>query len=112
MNFDFAAVSCIFVFLIASVSAQNYCDPSYCGAGLTHVGCGNGGLVSKCGSDMKLIDFTDDLKSYTLDVHNNLRNEIASGKLKGFPAASQMATMGRWASQPGYVLNILVLQDS
>lgn len=42
---------------------------------------------------MKLIDFTDDLKSYTLDVHNNLRNEIASGKLKGFPAASQMATM-------------------
>lgn len=30
------------------------------------------------------------MKQVTIDLHNKLRNEIAGGKLKGYPAATKM----------------------
>lgn len=37
------------------------------------------GPNKKCGPDFKIIEMSDDLRQNVLDLHNELRNNVASG---------------------------------
>ncbi|EDW82253.1 uncharacterized protein Dwil_GK25699 [Drosophila willistoni] len=77
--------------LLASVGAQNYCDPELCPGGLRHVACGSSGrFVSGCSGEFVAINSYIPL---ILQLHNERRNQIASGGLSGFQSAVHMGTM-------------------
>lgn len=55
--------------------------------------CGPG---PKCGPDFKEVEMTDALRQYILDLHNELRNNVAAGnETRGGrqPQAKKMMTM-------------------
>jgi hypothetical protein len=81
-------------FSIFFVTVYGYEDQIYCPLcddGSNHVACGHSGNISEfCPSDAKLVTLTAVDKKAIVDLHNKLRNQIASGKLPGFPSASAM----------------------
>jgi hypothetical protein len=66
--------------------------------GLTnrHTGCGNGKWAQACGADKSLVEMTDDMKDFILDLHNKARSVTARGQLVcdgELPPATRMATV-------------------
>lgn len=41
----------------------------------------------------QIFAFSDDIKQFILDLHNDFRNEVAKGKVPGQPGAQNMQTM-------------------
>lgn len=59
-----------------------------------HSGCGSGKWADHCGTERSVVDMTDELKSFILDLHNTARSKIARGKLScGTDGSTRMATM-------------------
>ena len=88
--FKLLVVACF----LGLVSAENYCDPKLCPAGVKHIACGNSGNFSpSCPSDKRIAAISGAYQELIVDVHNTLRNKIANGDQSGFPSASRMATM-------------------
>nr|XP_023024173.1 venom allergen 5-like [Leptinotarsa decemlineata] len=82
----------LFIVIVAA-SDNKYCQFSCNGSAHTVCNrekekCDAGPL---CGSEFKYIELTDDDRQFILDLHNNLRNEIASGQHLSPPAANMNA---------------------
>lgn len=48
---------------------------------------------SQCSDDAEFVEFDAELQQITLDAHNKLRNQLATGQVSGYPTAQRMATM-------------------
>jgi hypothetical protein len=71
---------------LASAAAVDYC--TLC---TNHIACNNAGLWSAiCPADAVLVDFTIDMKTTIVNMHNEYRNTIASGGVPGFNSAVEM----------------------
>jgi hypothetical protein len=58
------------------------------------VGCGHSGTwAPTCPAERNLVTLTQAHKDQIVNLHNTLRNKIASGLEPGFNAAGRMATM-------------------
>jgi Cysteine-rich secretory protein family len=106
-----------FVLIFASLSGiafADYCDKDLCTVPpnpptLPHIACGATGLPGPaCPSDAENIEIDDEMKKYILDMHNNLRNKIASGNQPGFKPAKVMATM-KWHDELAYFATLNAL---
>ena len=65
--------------LFGFIAAQN---TLYCDICTNHIACRNNASFSvKCPSNAKMIELSKDEIEIILDVHNSLRNTIASGKV-------------------------------
>uniref|UniRef100_U5EZT9 Venom allergen-1 n=1 Tax=Corethrella appendiculata TaxID=1370023 RepID=U5EZT9_9DIPT len=90
----FLSVSIIFELFLLTQSQTDYCDKSLCPNGLPHVACGKvGEFGPACPADKKLINMTEELKVYILDLHNKFRARVASGQVQGFEPATKMPTL-------------------
>lgn len=85
----------------------DYCDPSLCENEEKkgpHIACdGLKTLSDDCGSDAEEIPITKAQQAMIVDLHNQLRSRVASGKQSYsssafYPSAARMATM-RWDSE-------------
>lgn len=84
------------VLLIKSVLAVDYCDRNLCSNGLQHVACNNSGnFAATCPADKTMIHFSNYEIQQILDIHNTMRNKVASGgeNSSGFKPASKMSMM-------------------
>lgn len=89
-------VVAVVVQLIKSAFAVDYCDPNLCSNGLKHIACNNSGnFAPTCPADKTLVNFSNYEIQQILDIHNTMRNKIASGgeSSKGFKPASKMSLM-------------------
>ncbi len=86
----------LFVMAIASgANAEDYCSMESC-RNRPHIGCGDTGTWSPtCPADKILVKITQTYQDQILNLHNTLRNKIASGGESGFKPATRMATMVR-----------------
>uniref|UniRef100_A0A2M3ZZ42 Venom allergen-1 n=1 Tax=Anopheles triannulatus TaxID=58253 RepID=A0A2M3ZZ42_9DIPT len=85
----------VFCGLIAGLSGQEYCSPSYCGTRL-NVGCNpppsNGGpLCAALGG--RVVEINATIRDLIVSEHNRLRNQLAIGNLTGFASAARMPTL-------------------
>lgn len=77
-----------------TVKVTDYCNPTLCPAGSTHIACRNSGVFSpSCPADRQLVNLLQSDIQLILNVHNTFRNKIASGAEPGFNKAARMATM-------------------
>lgn len=92
---------------------ENYCDPSLCPPGVEHIACNNSGqFEDSCPADRKLIHLTTAEIESMVNIHNTLRNKIASGDEVGFLPASRMATMVKTKCYWGLLSNKLLMCNS
>ncbi|XP_031622207.1 antigen 5 like allergen Cul n 1-like [Contarinia nasturtii] len=84
----------VFLSILVTVALSiDYCEDYLC-EGRKHIGCKNDGKFGKsCPPNAELIKFTDKLKTLALSTHNNYRNQIALGEIKGYDKAARMATL-------------------
>jgi hypothetical protein len=88
----------LFAFCIHASLGQDakYCDKSLCtdwtGQVKKHIAC-PGNAPVECPSGAKEIVMTPELKNVILDFHNSKRNDLAGGKIPGFPTARRMPTL-------------------
>jgi hypothetical protein len=76
------------------VTAEDYCAiQSQSCRGNTHVGCNHPGWAETCPPERNLVNLTQAHKDQIVNLHNTLRNKIASGGESGFEPAARMATM-------------------
>jgi hypothetical protein len=77
------------------VTAEDYCAiQSQSCAGRHHIGCNNAGYWGTyCPPVRELVTLTQTQKNQIVNLHNSLRNKIASGQQSGFKPAARMATM-------------------
>ncbi|XP_037940559.1 antigen 5 like allergen Cul n 1-like [Teleopsis dalmanni] len=86
------------IYITAAAQTAEYCSRTLCPSGKKHIACGNKKLFSNiCPADAHLIDITPHTRTI-LKMHNEQRNMVASGKLKGFMPAVQMATT-QWGQE-------------
>lgn len=77
--------------MIQIVFCANYCDQKLCSKGKQHIGCKhNGKFASSCPADKKMVKISSYEIEQILELHNTLRNKIASGSEKGFKSATNM----------------------
>uniref|UniRef100_A0A2M3YWH5 Venom allergen-1 n=1 Tax=Anopheles nuneztovari TaxID=30067 RepID=A0A2M3YWH5_9DIPT len=97
----------VFCGLIAGLSGQEYCNPSFCGTRI-NVGCNppplSGGPLCAAISG-RVVKLNATIQALILSEHNRLRNQLAIGNLTGFAAAQRMPTLA-WdetlAAQAGH----------
>ncbi|XP_055842790.1 antigen 5 like allergen Cul n 1-like [Episyrphus balteatus] len=83
----------VFIGFLVLAKTQDYCARSLCN-GLRHIGCGNsGGFSTYCSPDRREIQMTPQFINSILNRHNQNRDVIASGRLRGYRSAPRMATM-------------------
>lgn len=96
----------IFVLLLTLTASQtaDYCDKSLCkkytaggGSYLTkHVACkNNGDFTTACPKERSLVPMTKELINLILQVHNEYRRKVATGRVEGYSKANQMIEMVR-----------------
>lgn len=69
----------------------NYCNPSLCNANVTHVACNsNTGLQSTCPAHNATQLPASQFQTLIVNLHNQLRSQLATGKVSGFKTASKM----------------------
>ncbi|XP_050092426.1 antigen 5 like allergen Cul n 1-like [Anopheles aquasalis] len=97
----------VFCGLIAGLSGQEYCNPSYCGTSI-NVGCNPPPLTGGplCAAiNGSVVDLNPTIQAFILSEHNRLRNQLAIGNLTGFASAQRMPTLA-WdetlAAQAGH----------
>jgi hypothetical protein len=91
----FFPVAFIVVAMALGVTAEDYCaiQSQSCG-GRRHIGCNNAGYWGTyCPPVRELVTLTQTQKNQIVNLHNSLRNKIASGQQSGFKPAARMATM-------------------
>ncbi|KAH8416796.1 hypothetical protein KR222_004941 [Zaprionus bogoriensis] len=84
----------------------DYCAPSLCeiynGSHLlqmNNIACGNNGSFGhSCGPNPKLLYMSDRRRQLLLDMHNLVRDKLASGKVPGYKPATQMP-MVKWDAE-------------
>ncbi|XP_055610288.1 antigen 5 like allergen Cul n 1-like [Uranotaenia lowii] len=90
--------------LVVSVQATDYCEPSLCRKGSSHVACNANPGYGK--PDAYTIPFDSDKQAMIVQLHNEMRNKIALGKqnyTKGFyPTAARMTTM-QWDDELAFI---------
>lgn len=87
-------------------ATTDYCAPSLCEIfNGTHVlqmkntACGNNGRFgASCGPNPKLLYMSDRRRQLLLDMHNLVRNKVASGEVPGYKSASQMPLV-KWDAE-------------
>ncbi|KAJ6637146.1 Antigen 5 like allergen Cul n 1 [Pseudolycoriella hygida] len=78
------------ILLVTSAAATDYCRPGLCPRG-RHVGCGNyGAFGPACFGTGQLYNLTEDDKAFIVRLHNERRQEIASGSLNRYESAAHM----------------------
>ncbi|XP_053691269.1 venom allergen 3 homolog [Sabethes cyaneus] len=83
----------------SSQQQTDYCSPTLCAAGLTHIACnGLTTLASTCGAGANEVTLDSSLKTLILELHNQIRSKIATGNQNYtsngyYPQASRMATV-------------------
>lgn len=61
-----------------------------------HIACENSGdFRDTCPRERRLVPMTKDLVNLILKLHNGYRNDIATGKVRGYEKANQMIEMVR-----------------
>lgn len=76
---------------LKSFKDNDYCDHSLCQNYARHVACRNDGRFSpKCSSDAHVVPLNKDYQQFILHLHNECRNKIASGTVKGYQPAARM----------------------
>lgn len=85
----------IFVAIVCfSLTAADYCDSSLCPSQAKHIACGNSrDFNAACPADKRIETLDQDHINLILDLHNQKRNEVASGKCSDFKTAKRMAAM-------------------
>jgi hypothetical protein len=85
----------VLIFLtIFIASSCAYKDSLYCSLCDNHVACGHPNTyLSTCPSDAKIVKLSEADKRLLVDLHNQYRNQVASGKLPGFDPAVAMRKM-------------------
>ncbi|XP_037932230.1 antigen 5 like allergen Cul n 1-like [Teleopsis dalmanni] len=86
------------IYITTAAQTEDYCSNTLCPSGKKHIACGNNKLFSNtCPDNVHLINITTHMRTI-LRMHNDRRNMIAGGKLKGFSSAVQMATT-QWGQE-------------
>lgn len=68
----------------------NTCHSSYCSLCSNHVACGSSGVWNaNCPADAELINLAG-VRDVIVAVHNDFRNQVASGSQPGFKSAAKM----------------------
>ncbi|XP_055549625.1 venom allergen 3 homolog [Wyeomyia smithii] len=89
----------ILTLIEASHQQTNYCDPSLCLAGTTHIACNSSNTLSAtCGAGATEVLLDSSLQALILDLHNEMRSTIATGNQNYssssfYPQANRMATV-------------------
>lgn len=87
-------------------TTSDYCAPALCEIfNGTHVlqmkntACGNNGSFgASCGPNPKLLYMSDRRRQLLLDMHNLVRNKVASGEVPGYKSATQMPLV-KWDAE-------------
>lgn len=75
---------------------ENYCDPSLCDNGASHIACDHYlEFAQDCGEEPELITFNAKDKKVILDLHNHHRDRTAAGRLPGYAPAARMPML-KW----------------
>ncbi|XP_073828566.1 venom allergen-1-like [Musca autumnalis] len=88
-------------------NSTNYCSKSLC-QDKKHIACNNTGAFSSKCENPKIVTMSSTLKTFIVDRHNQLRNQIAKG-FSPFKPAVRMATM-RWHSELAKLAELNVRQ--
>uniref|UniRef100_A0A182QMS0 SCP domain-containing protein n=1 Tax=Anopheles farauti TaxID=69004 RepID=A0A182QMS0_9DIPT len=90
------------IYSAASTDSSDYCDRSLCKPNYAHIGCNATDQFGElCPTQtVELVAMEQPLKDLILKLHNNLRSELASGKMEGFAAAERMAVL-EWDDELG-----------
>ncbi|XP_058452432.1 venom allergen 3 homolog [Malaya genurostris] len=96
-------VAVVLLALVKSSLQVDYCKSSLCPAGVTHIACnGLTTLSSSCGTGAQEVVLDSTKQALILDLHNQLRSKIATGKQNYsttfYPEAARMGTMV-WSSE-------------
>jgi hypothetical protein len=87
----------LLVISIALVSSAivNYCDHGLCDmTDYKHITCeATGTLMPSCPSDARVVPLSRANIQQILDLHNQYRNELASGSEEEFDSAAKMSTI-------------------
>lgn len=73
---------------------MGYCGMVSCGT-RSHIACNHRGWAATCPADRRAISFSQQQMDAIVNLHNSLRQRIASGGQPGFNQAARMATMVR-----------------
>jgi Cysteine-rich secretory protein family len=112
---------------IVQSDEENYCDPTLCDDGLTHTACDHylvrtAKMMKKklvkiinenekqefaqdCGEDAEIVLMSAMHKKLILDLHNQFRSKIATGKVPGYAPAARMPAL-RWNEDLAYVAGL------
>jgi len=97
------------IFLIASLVVivqaidENYCDPTLCDGDFRHTACDHYlEFAEGCGDEPEVVNFSPSNRKLILDVHNQYRNKIASGRLPGYAPAMRMPAL-KWNEDLSYI---------
>uniref|UniRef100_A0A182NSS2 SCP domain-containing protein n=1 Tax=Anopheles dirus TaxID=7168 RepID=A0A182NSS2_9DIPT len=86
----------------AGTDGSDYCDQALCKPNHAHIGCNatdRFGELCPAGT-VQLVPMEQPLKDLILKLHNNLRSELAGGKMEGFAAVERMAVL-EWEDELG-----------
>lgn len=101
----FSSIFCSHLSIFAFFVQQTIAEVDYCKLerekcrGEPHIACSGFCSDIECKkslgqcTSLKTVPFSDELKKLVVERHNELRNEIAGGKLKYYPPASKMMKM-------------------
>lgn len=71
----------------------DYCNASLCGRNIVHVACNASKHFAPGCMSASEIKLDEQLQKVIVDLHNSRRSQVATGKLSGFPTASNMLEM-------------------
>ncbi|XP_055842750.1 antigen 5 like allergen Cul n 1-like [Episyrphus balteatus] len=93
-----SVVLLLLIGLVTRSLAVDYCSKDLCGSS-THIACNNtGDFAETCSSDRDLVEITVADRKAIVQHHNQLRNDMAAGKLEGFEQSPRMASM-QWDAE-------------
>ncbi|KXJ82045.1 hypothetical protein RP20_CCG015839 [Aedes albopictus] len=96
------------ILAISETQAANYCDPSLCSRGVSHIACnGLTTLGSTCGAGSFEVGMDNSYQQLIVDLHNKLRSKVAMGQQSNgasqrFKQAARMATL-QWDPELAYI---------
>lgn len=85
----------VIVAMLQLIGAEDFCDSSLCKRGVTHVACNRvTGMQATCpANNAREVRITGAMQQKIVDMHNQHRSRLASGKLPNYKPASQMLQM-------------------